>query len=108
MRKTLDKLRKAITRSLLLISLSLNFMILTYDSAYFALSKALAAFTGQQVLAITQAEQLVELRALTQTLELDNHKLTLAFASLERDYERRLFQIKKLETELRVMESAVK
>jgi hypothetical protein len=83
-------------------------MILTYDSAYFALSKALSAFTGQEVLAITRAEQLVELRALTQTLELDNHKLTSAFAILERDYQQRLFQITALETELRVMESAVK
>ena len=107
MRKTLDKSRKAITRSLLLISLSLNFMVVTYDSAYFSMSKALAAFTRQEVLAISPAEQLVELRALTQTLELDNHKLTSEFARMERDYERRLFQIKKLETELRVMESAV-
>jgi hypothetical protein len=34
--------------------------------------------------------------------------LTSAFAILERDYQQRLFQITALETELRVMESAVK
>ena len=81
------------------MSITMNFMVLTPDSAY-SLSQAHYAFTVQQVLAITEVLKILELEAFTQSLELDHHRFTSDYASVERTHDARMFQMIELETEL--------